>query len=176
MAGVALQNAQVSVEEYLHSVYRPDVDYVDGVLEDRNVGEYDHSSLQMALARYFSAHRTEWNIRVAQELRMRISATRYRVPDTSIFSRDLPVEQVFTRPPLVCIEVLTPEDRVKRFQARVQDYFHMGAKSVWILDQREKTGLDCSSGHFADWHERTSFVVDGTPIRMELADVFAEVD
>ena len=52
----------------------------------------------------------------------------------------------------------------------------MGVKSVWILDPREKTGLDCSSGHFADWHERTSFVVEGTPIRMELADVFAEVD
>ena len=176
MAGVALQTAQVSVEEYLHSVYRPDVDYVDGVLEDRNVGEYDHSSLQGALSACFRARRSEWNIRVAQALLMRISETRYRVPDTSIFSRDLPVEQVFTRPPLVCIEVLSPEDRIKRFQARVQDYFHMGVKAVWILDPREKTGLDCSSGHFADWHERTSFVVDGTPIRMELADVFAEVD
>ena len=29
----------VSVEEYLHSDPQPDVDYVDGVLEERNLGE-----------------------------------------------------------------------------------------------------------------------------------------
>jgi hypothetical protein len=28
-------NAIVTVEEYLHRVYHPDVDYVDGKLEDR---------------------------------------------------------------------------------------------------------------------------------------------
>ena len=29
----------ITVEEYLGSVYRPDCDYVDGRLEERNVGE-----------------------------------------------------------------------------------------------------------------------------------------
>lgn len=36
----------VSVEEYLNTVYRPDCDYVDGELVDRNVGEKDHAKLQ----------------------------------------------------------------------------------------------------------------------------------
>lgn len=166
----------VSVEEYLHTVYRPDVDYVDGRLEERNVGEYDHGSLQMALARYFSAHRFEWNIRVIQEQRMQISATRYRVPDTVLFSRDLQPEQIFTPPPLVCIEVLSPEDRLNRLQARVRDYFDMGVRAVWILDPRKKTGLDCCSGQQADWQEETSITVEGTAIRIDLAAVFAEVD
>ena len=35
----------VSVEEYLSSVYEPECDYVDGEIEDRNVGEKDHSKL-----------------------------------------------------------------------------------------------------------------------------------
>ena len=39
----------VSVDEYLHSVYEPDMDLVDGVLEDRNVGEFDHWRIQRAL-------------------------------------------------------------------------------------------------------------------------------
>ncbi len=39
---MASQITLVSVDEYLHSVYEPDVDYVDGVLEDRNVGEKKH--------------------------------------------------------------------------------------------------------------------------------------
>jgi hypothetical protein len=30
---------QISVEEYLHTVYRPDCDYVEGVVEKRNLGE-----------------------------------------------------------------------------------------------------------------------------------------
>jgi Uma2 family endonuclease len=168
--------ALVSVEEYLHTVYRPDLDYVDGRLEDRNVGEYDHNCLQMALARYFSAHRFEWNIRVVQEQRMQITATRYRVPDTLLFSRDHPPEQIFTRPPLVCIEVLSPEDRLPRLQERVQDYFTMGVRAVWVLDPRKQTGLNCLTGKQTDWHEETTFTVIGTRIRMELAGVFAEVD
>jgi len=31
----------VSVREYLTTSYRPDCDYVDGRIEERNVGEYD---------------------------------------------------------------------------------------------------------------------------------------
>jgi Uma2 family endonuclease len=169
-------NPIVTVEEYLHSVYRPDMDYVDGRLEDRNVGEYDHSSLQAALMRFFSAHRFDWNIRVVQEQRMLITPTRYRVPDTVLFSRDQEPEQIFRRPPLVCIEVLSPEDRTKRFQARVQDYFSMGVRAVWLLDPRKKIGFNCLTGNQSDWHEQTHFIVAGTPIQTELAGVFAELD
>ena len=39
---------QISLQTYLTTVYEPDVDYVDGVLEERNVGEYDHNVVQMA--------------------------------------------------------------------------------------------------------------------------------
>ena len=40
----------ISVEEYLATSYRPDCDYVDGRIEERNLGELDHSSLQTAVA------------------------------------------------------------------------------------------------------------------------------
>jgi Uma2 family endonuclease len=169
-------NAIVTVEEYLHSVYEPDMDYVDGRLEDRNVGEYDHSSLQMALARYFSERRFDWNLRIVQEQRMQITPTRYRVPDTVLFSRDQEPEQIFKRAPLVCIEVLSPKDRLSRLQARVQDYFAMGVLAVWILDPRKKIGLNCPTGEQASWHEETDFSVEGTAIQMNLPAVFAEVD
>jgi len=36
----------VSVEEYLNTSYRPDCDYLEGELLERNVGEWDHSRLQ----------------------------------------------------------------------------------------------------------------------------------
>ena len=43
--GMALETV-ISVEEYLKTSYQPDVDYVDGVLERRNVGHPVHSRVQ----------------------------------------------------------------------------------------------------------------------------------
>ncbi len=45
----------ISVEEYLRTSYRPDCDYVDGEVLERNVGELDHSWLQTALSAYLFA-------------------------------------------------------------------------------------------------------------------------
>jgi hypothetical protein len=45
----------ISVEEYLRTSYRPDCDYVDGEVVERNVGEKDHSSLQKRIILYLGA-------------------------------------------------------------------------------------------------------------------------
>jgi hypothetical protein len=60
----------ISVEEYLATSYRPDCDYVDGRIEERNVGDWDHGSLQAAIAAYFVVRRKQWGISVATELRV----------------------------------------------------------------------------------------------------------
>jgi hypothetical protein len=36
----------IQVSEYLDTGYRPDCEYVDGELLERNVGEWDHGRLQ----------------------------------------------------------------------------------------------------------------------------------
>jgi hypothetical protein len=40
----------IPLSEYLETVYRPDGEYVDGALLERNVGEFDHARLQTLLA------------------------------------------------------------------------------------------------------------------------------
>lgn len=47
------QATLISVEEYLATSYQPDCDYVDGCIEERNLGEFDHSSPQTTVAAYF---------------------------------------------------------------------------------------------------------------------------
>ena len=42
----------IFLEEYLASTYEPDCDYVDGHLEERNLGELNHSELQMRVGSY----------------------------------------------------------------------------------------------------------------------------
>jgi hypothetical protein len=46
----------ISIDEYLKSSYRPDCDFVDGELVERNVGELDHNRLQIVLGAWFLAH------------------------------------------------------------------------------------------------------------------------
>ena len=74
----------ISVEEYLKTVYRPDRDYVDGSVEERNLGERDHSRLTAQIVVWFYSLETEKNIRVYPEQRVQVSPTKFRVPDICI--------------------------------------------------------------------------------------------
>jgi Uma2 family endonuclease len=125
--------ALVSVEEYLSSVYQPDCDYVDGVLEERNLGERDHSLMQGLIVGHFLQHRKQLGIQVLPEQRVRISATRFRVPDITLVEASTR-EQIITSPPLLCIEILSPEDRLNRVVKRAEDYAGLGVPDVWIID------------------------------------------
>ena|ERR1700742_1405040 len=162
----------VAVSEYLKNTHRPDCDYIDGRLEERNVGERDHAALQAALILWFGQRQQEWNIEVLPEQRIQISATKFRVPDVCLVSLDEPVEQILTRPPLACIEILSPEDTLRRMQERIDDYRNFGISNIWVLDPATQRGYDCNSSGFL---EATEFTVTGTPIRLVLSELFAKI-
>jgi Uma2 family endonuclease len=127
----------ISVEEYLATSYRPDCDYVDGEVVERNLGELDHGWLQGVLFAYFFTRRRQWNILVVPELRVQVKATRFRIPDLCVILGKTD-EQILTKPPFLCIEILSPEDRMKRVKERVTDYLEMGVPYVWVLDPKTK--------------------------------------
>ena len=162
----------LSVEDYLHSSYHPDCDYVDGELQERNLGEFDHAAVQTALAVWFASHAKKWNIRAVTELRIQVAPTRFRIADVCLMSRDEPVEQVPTRAPLAVIEVLSPEDLVSRYQQRLDDHRLMGVPNIWIVDPESRRGYDCSAG---SWIEQQSFAVPNSPITVDLATIVADL-
>jgi Uma2 family endonuclease len=123
----------ISVEEYLATSYRPDCDYVDGRIEERNLGEWDHGKLQAAITAYFYQRRKSWNISVAPEQRVQVSPTRFRIPDVCLVLGE-PDGQVFRRPPFVCIEILSKDDRMSQMRDRIDDYLTMGVQYVWLFD------------------------------------------
>jgi len=126
---------QLPVKEYLSTGHHPDVDYVDGRLEERNVGEKEHGKLQLRIAILLKAMP---NVFPFIETRLKVSETRYRVPDVCVYLDREPDEQVFTAAPFLCVEILSPEDRMNRTLSVVQDYLAMGVPQVWILDPWEK--------------------------------------
>jgi len=163
----------VPLEEYLTTIYEPDVEYIDGELEERNVGEYDHNLLQKAILFWFTRREKEWQIRSIQEQRTRLTATKYRLPDVSVFRRQTPVEQVFTHPQLIAVEVLSPEDRHGKMQKKIKDYIEFGVPNIWIVDPRTREGWDCSTG---SWVLKEHFEVSGSPVYLSLNELFRELD
>ena len=131
-------SALIPVEEYLRTQYRPDRDYVDGIILERNVGENDHAFWQRAILLYLCKREKQLGIYVIQEQRIQVSPTCFRVPDICVVAGGRPSEPVFTSPPFICIEVLSPEDRIGRMQERIDDYLAFGVGYVWVIDPRTR--------------------------------------
>jgi Uma2 family endonuclease len=166
-------SAQMSMTEYLHSTFEPDAEYVNGEIEERNVGEYDHNAVQKAMLLWFDLHDKEWRTRSVQEQRTRLRSGNVRLPDVSVFPRDLPIEQVYTRAQLIAIEVLSPEDRQSKVQERIADYIDFGVANIWFVDPKKRIGWDCTSG---DWISKHRFEVEESPIYLSLDELFRQVD
>jgi Uma2 family endonuclease len=162
----------ISVEEYLRTSYRPDCDYVDGEVQERNLGERDHSTLQFQLLMYLGLRQEQWGVRVYPEQRVQVSGTRFRVPDICV-TLGQPDEQIFTRPPFLCIEILSREDRMSRVRERVDDYLAMGVPYVWVLDPATRSAYSITPAE--GWRE----VKDGVlrtanpAIEVPLAGIFS---
>jgi Uma2 family endonuclease len=125
----------VSLDEYLSTSYDPDCDYVDGELEDRNVGKKSHAKAQGNL--HLALRIRYPSLFVVVEQRIRVSATRYRVPDVCAMLAE-PDEEVFTQPPFLCIEVLSPDDRAGRIERKIADYLKFGVRYIWVIDPRTR--------------------------------------
>ena len=135
---------QAPLEVYLSSCFEPDAEFVNGVIEQRPMGEYDHSSWQHAVELWFSQHAREWGIRVRPELRVQVCEGNFRVPDVTVLDRSLPIEQVITHPPIAVFEILSPEDTMSRMMAKLADYEQMGIRSILVLNP----GAGPDGGHF----------------------------
>src|SRR5271154_3353433 len=120
----------ISVEEYLNTSYRPDVEYVDGEIQERNLGEFDHADLQAALSTLLRVRQQEWAIRVVVEARVQVAPTRFRVPDVCVLAAGLERERIIRHAPLLCLEVQSPRDRLNAMRKREQDFFDMGVAEV----------------------------------------------
>lgn len=175
-AAVSPIRALVSLDEYLHTMYHPDCDFVDGVLEERNMGDIKHSLLQVELAFWFRSRRTEWNIRVMTELRTRVSDSRVSLPDVSVAYDDSAMaERVRETPPLIAIEVLSPEDRLPRILVRLSDFWKMGIPNVWVLDPEERVAFTYTESGLRVLEENRLTVAD-SPIYLDLREVFSSLD
>ncbi len=158
-------NLQINPDEYIGKSFHPDVDFVDGELQGRNLGELEHSEAQTAILEWFARYKTAWRIKPLGEMRIQTGSRRFRVADIAVLSADAPRERIVTTPPLIVIEILSPEDRVGRYKERLDDYREMGVKNIWVVDPMTLDGFDCSTG---SWNPTDTFSAPNSKITLQL--------
>ena len=165
----------IPLETYLLTHYRPDREWIEGRLLERNIGLMPHSIAVMAFIGHFSSREQSLDITVLPSLRVRVAANRYRVADLCILRSDAPYENIPTVPPLLCIEILSPEDSMGEMLERVDDYLRMGVPAVWLVDpwRRRAFAVD-SDGTIRP--ERKELTLAGTAICVPVPEIFAELD
>ena len=139
----------------------------------RNLGELDHSWLQMALLVFFQARRKEWNILVLPEQRVQVKPTRYRVLDVCVLLGPKPTEQILTKPPFLCLEILSPQDRMNRIEVKIADCLDMGVSYVWVLDPQTKQAYAATAAEGLREVKNGFFRTENPALEVPLAEVFA---
>jgi Uma2 family endonuclease len=161
----------IPLNEYFGNSYKPDREYVDGEIRERNVGKWEHARVQWLLAAWFFTHEKEWGITGSTEQRVLVSKNRVRVPDLVVLTAGAQPD-VLIDPPLLVIEILSPDDTYSDTQERAQDYRNMGVETVWIIDPTTRTGRMCSG---TEWVESSRLEVKRTPLYVNLPDIFSQL-
>ncbi len=88
-----------------------------------------------------------------------------------VVPRGKPEEQILTRPPLLCLEILSPDDTISRTNARIQEYLSFDVPVVWLVDPIERKlwiyrpgGMEEATG--------SSVKVDGTSLEVPFSEIF----
>jgi Uma2 family endonuclease len=162
----------ISVEEYLNTSYDPDVEYVDGVLVERSVGDWLHSLVQRNL---IVAFRLKYpKVFAVPELRSKTRETRFRLTDVCALLHP-PKTKCLLDAAFLAIEILSEDDRMTRIMEKLEEYAQKGVPNIWLIDPRLRTMSVYSQGALQE--VRGDVIATGDP-RLELTrqEIFMQVD
>ena len=163
----------MTVEEYLRTTFDgADCEYLDGEVVERNMGELPHGDTQLRLIELLLEVKSKLGLRIVPEIRIPIHARRYRVADIAVWRAGDIGTRIPTVPPLLVIEILSPEDRLARMLPKIQEYLSIGVKWIWLVDPQEKKAIIFSQQQPAGVAE--DFLrTDDTAIAIPLERVFS---
>ncbi len=166
--------ALVSVAEYLKTSYDPDLEYVDGVLEERNMGDWLHSLIQrnliVALSRKYP------QIYAVPELRSQTKSTRYRLPDVCVLLVP-PKTKFLVDAAFLTIEILSEDDRMTKVMEKLEEYESKGVPNIWLIDPRLQKMSVYSGGALKEVRDEviiTAALAGGAPLELTREEIFHE--
>jgi Uma2 family endonuclease len=162
------------VEEYLRTSCEPEMEYVDGQLLDRHVGEYFHSRSQVLIESELGARGRERRFHAFIALRVRIGdEPRYRVPDVCVKALPYKVTPILDHVDLA-IEIVSPDDETAEMLSKIADYVAAGIPYIWVIDPYKRTLSEVVQGVI----RRPATTVLSTPLvgEVDFASIFQQLD
>jgi Uma2 family endonuclease len=133
----------VSAEQYLHTSFEHDAEFVEGRVIQRPVPTWEHACIQGFLIRELWAIGRKLGLYAVPEQRVQVRPDRFRVPDVCVVS-DKPEgafgRRIVVEPPYLCVEILSPEDTAVETLDKVREYLGFGVKWVWVIDPVSRAG------------------------------------
>lgn len=165
----------VSVDEYLATVFEHDCEYVDGVIEERDLGEFEHAYVQGLLVTLFNNHRGDWGVYALPEQRVQTKKTHFRVPDVVVLRTGSIREPILTHPPLLAIEVQSPDIPLRKTELKAAEYATFGIEHVWVIDPYARVAYR-GTANGLELLRSDELSIPGTPIHLSTQELFAELD
>jgi Uma2 family endonuclease len=164
--------AVVPLDEYLQNIDNTRCEYVDGILIDKPVPTWMHAALQAWISVLIMRG---WPQYIAGgEVHSRLRETEFRLPDVAVQLRDIAQKEGYAKqPPLLCVEILSPEDRLGATFAKCERYHDWGVPTSWIVDPVKRRAW---SYERAGEPIPATETLDAGDIHLLLADVFSIFD
>jgi Uma2 family endonuclease len=105
------------------------------------------------------------------EVTVRITPTKYLIPD--VIAAPVIQSPYPTEPVLLCVEILSPEDRVGAMLAKCEQYHAWGVPFCWVVDPEKQTAWQYHSAGDPQRVERGGVLTAGE-LRVQLEELFAE--
>ncbi len=133
----------ISAEQYLHTSFEHDAEFVEGRIVERPIPNWEHSALQGFLIRELWAICRSLGMFAMPEQRIQTLPNYFRVPDVCIVGErpDPPARGIVTHPPHLCVEILSPEDKMIDTLDKVREYLNFGVEWVWVIDPVALSGM-----------------------------------
>jgi Uma2 family endonuclease len=159
----------ISLEEYLSTSYDPDAEFVDGVLVERNTGDWLHSLAQANIA--VALRRKYPDLKVVVELRSQTTATRYRIPDVAVVLAP-PSTKYLLDAAFLVVEVLSEDDVMSKVIGKLKEYAAKGVANIWLVDPRLESMWAYRAPALVEIEGESITSVDGS-VELSRSEIFA---
>jgi Uma2 family endonuclease len=134
------------VQEYLNTSF-PDLDreYLDGEIVERTLPDYLHGRVQGLLFMFFELLRKRLQLYACTETRMQLAPNLFLIPDVAVFHGSEP-NPVPDQPPLIAIEILSPDDKMSAVREKLERYRTWGVAHAWLVDPHSRRLYTCDEG------------------------------
>ena len=169
---MASGTALVSEQEYLSTNYKPACDYIDGVLRQKSMGTRKHGVIQSLLS--YLIRMAFRDFQPASEVTVKIRTGKYFVPDLIVQRRDRIQDPYPTEPVHLCVEILSPEDRISETFAKCEEYHAWGVETAWVIDPEARRAWEYRKGQRPLEVSETG-TLTAEDISISMSDLFSDL-